>query len=83
MRKRRFGKLDSGDKIAGGCAFMWFAIVALIFIGEIKCVVKAIQCDWDPIGKAEIIYTGATLTGLGAIVGWIDIEDSPKNVENK
>lgn len=56
------------------------AIVIIIFVilgivGEVKCIYKAIKCNWEPIGKAEIIYTGASLTGLGAIVGWIDIED--------
>jgi len=27
------------------------------------------------VGKAEIVYTGASLTGLGAIVGYMDIQD--------
>ena len=57
-----------------------FIILALIFIlsivGEIKCIYKAFSCNWEPIGKAEIVYTGASLTGLGAVVGWIDIEDN-------
>lgn len=44
-------------------------------VGEIRCIYKAINCNWEPIGKAEVIYTGAALTGFGAIVGWINIED--------
>lgn len=44
-------------------------------IGEIRCIVKAFQCNWDPIGKAEILYTASACTGLGAVVGWINIED--------
>lgn len=58
--------------------FMFFGTVAiflLLFIGEIRCIYKATKCNWNPIDKAEIIYTGAALTGLGLIVGWIDIED--------
>jgi len=51
------------------------AIVVFLVIGEILCVVKAIKCNWEPIGKAEIIYTGAALTGFGGIVGWLNIED--------
>jgi hypothetical protein len=43
--------------------------------GEIRCIYKAINCNWKPVGKAEIIYTGASLTGLGAVVGYFDIED--------
>ena len=34
-----------------------------------------IDCNWEPIGKAEIIYTAATFTGLGAVVGYLDIQD--------
>ena len=54
-------------------------IVASIFIlgvvGEIKCIVKACKCNWEPVGKAEIIYTASALTGFGAITGWIEIKD--------
>jgi len=49
--------------------------VILGLIGEVRCIVKAVQCNWDPIGKAEVIYTGASLTGCGAVVGWFNIED--------
>lgn len=47
----------------------------LAIVGEVKCIIKAINCNWEPVGKAEIIYTAAAFTGFGAIVGWIDIED--------
>jgi len=54
-------------------------IIILIYlaaiIGEIRCVYKAIQCNWEPVGKAEVIYTAAACTGLGSIVGWINIKD--------
>jgi len=50
-------------------------IVILAIIGEIRCIVKAVTCNWEPVGKAEVIYTVAVFTGLGAVVGWIDIED--------
>jgi len=50
-------------------------IVLFLVVGEIKCIVKAVNCNWEPIGKAEIIYTGAAVTGLGSIIGWIKIED--------
>ena len=44
-------------------------------VGEVMCIVKAINCNWEPIGKAEIVYTGAACVGLGAVVGYMDIED--------
>lgn len=50
-------------------------VVLFLLTGEVLCVVKAVRCNWDPIGKAEIVYTGAAVTGLGGIVGWFNIED--------
>ena len=44
-------------------------------IGEISCIYKAVTCNWEPIGKAEILYTVGACTGTGAIIGWIDIKD--------
>ena len=51
-------------------------IVVLCLVGEVKCIIKMVNCNWEPIGKAEIIYTAATFTGAGAIFGWINIEDN-------
>ena len=55
-------------------------IVYLFFIGalltgEVKCIIKAVNCNWQPIGKAEVIYTASAFTGVGMIVGYMDIED--------
>jgi hypothetical protein len=44
-------------------------------IGEIRCIRKMCACNWDPIGKAEVMYTVGALTGLGTVIGYIDIED--------
>lgn len=46
-----------------------------LIIGEIRCIVKTVQCNWEPVGKAEVIYTIGTFTGLGTIIGWINIKD--------
>lgn len=53
----------------------YLIIFILWFAGEVMCFVKMINCNWEPVGKAEIIYTGGTFTGLGFIIGWLDIED--------
>lgn len=50
-------------------------IIILFVVGEVKCVIKAWNCNWEPVGKAEIIYTAAACTGFGGIVGWINIKD--------
>jgi hypothetical protein len=54
---------------------IYVVVVVLAVIGEIKCIIKAVCCNWEPIGKAEVVYTASALTGLGCIVGWIDIQD--------
>jgi len=54
---------------------VYLAIATTLLVGEIKCIIKMIDCNWEPVGKAEIMYTAATFTGLGCIVGYIDIQD--------
>lgn len=56
-------------------ATIWAIITIIGLVGEIRCIYKAINCNWDPVDKAEVIYTGASVTGLGCIVGYIDIKD--------
>ena len=47
----------------------------LAIIGEIRCIYKMCMCNWEPVGKAEILYTAGTFTGAGVVIGWLDIED--------
>lgn len=55
--------------------FIQIAIMVLALVGEVKCIIKAVNCNWDPVGKSEVIYTVAACSGLGAVVGYFDIED--------
>ena len=50
-------------------------IYLLAIIGEIRCIYKACTCNWEPIGKAEVIYTVSAATGLGVVVGFVEIND--------
>ena len=50
-------------------------LIITAFVGEIKCTVKAVKCNWEPIGKAEVLYTASAFTGLGCVVGYLDIKD--------
>ena len=51
-------------------------LLGVVFMaGEVMCIVKAVKCNWEPVGKAEVIYTASAVCGLGCIVGWINIED--------
>lgn len=54
---------------------IYILFVVTMLLGEIQCIYKAVKCNWEPIGKAEVIYTAAACTGIGVIVGWFDIED--------
>ena len=58
-----------------GLGIVTIALVLLPLIGEILCIYKAVKCNWEPVGKSEIIYTVSAITGLGCIVGYIDIQD--------
>lgn len=54
-----------------------FTLIFIIFalIGEVQCIIKCVSSDWKPSYKREIIYGISTITGLGSIVGWINIPD--------
>jgi hypothetical protein len=47
---------------------------ALLF-GEIRCIYKMCTCNWEPVGKAEIVYTIGTFTGFGVVIGYLNVED--------
>jgi len=57
-------------------ALIVLVIGIALLIGEVKCVIKMINCNFEPIGKAEIFYTIGTFTGAGCIIGYIDIKDN-------
>jgi len=50
-------------------------IILLCLWGEGRCLYKMITCNWEPIGKSEIIYTVAFFTGAGVVVGYFNIKD--------
>jgi len=57
-------------------SLVMLSLMIVLLIGEVKCVIKMIQCNFEPIGKAELFYTVGTFTGLGCIVGYVDIKDN-------
>ena len=63
-------------KSFGVLGFIYFAIAVLALVGEVKCIIKMVNCNCEPIGKAEVLYTVGTFTGVGAIIGYIDIKDN-------
>lgn len=57
-------------------ALIVLVIGIAMFVGEVKCIIKMINCNFEPIGKAEIFYTIGTFTGAGCVIGYIDIKDN-------
>jgi hypothetical protein len=68
-----------------GCTIIavWLVIIFFGLAGWVQCLTKAISCDWDPVGKAEILYTAGVVTGAGTIIGWFDIEDGVEEEETE
>jgi hypothetical protein len=62
-------------KTAVSMIVVYVAIVVAALVGEVKCIIKMASCDWNPIGKSEIIYTVGTFTGFGAVIGYLNIKD--------
>jgi len=62
--------------------FVLIGVMALI--GYVRCVVKFIQCDFEEPHRAEVIYGVGTFTGIGAVIGWFNINDDkePENENN-
>lgn len=50
-------------------------VYCLGIIGWVMCVVKFVKSDFDAPYKSEIIYGIGTFSGLGAIIGWININE--------
>ena len=54
-------------------SILYVALFIAAIVGEVKCIVKLCQCDFEPSYKAEILYTVGTFTCTGAIIGYLDL----------
>lgn len=68
-------KRTKSSKAAIGSIFISLSFLIAALFGEVRCIVKAVNCNWEPVGKAEIVYTASALTGVGVVVGYFNIED--------
>lgn len=60
------------------------AIWIVAIIGEVRCIYKLFTSDFEPSYKRELVYGISMCTGLGSIVGYFNIPDTPlKSVSNK
>lgn len=75
-------RYSRGERAGCLAALIPIIIVILLIIGYIQCVVKAIDSDWEPVGKREISYSiGVGVPPLGGIIGWFDIKDKPYEIQ--
>lgn len=51
------------------------SISILGLLGWCMSVIKLVRSDFDAPYKAEILYGIGTFTGVGAVIGWFNIED--------
>jgi len=64
----------------------FFGVVGLVVIfliifgvvGWVKNIIKLTDCDFEAPYKAEVVYTVGLFPAIGAITGWIDVEDGVK-----
>lgn len=58
-------------------------IWALAIIGEVRCIYQFFTSDFEASYKREMIYGFSAITGIGAIVGYINIADEKPKQEIK
>jgi hypothetical protein len=57
---------------------LWIAGI----LGEIMCIYKFFSSDFEPSYKRELVYGVSAATGIGAIVGWLNIPDTKPQTTN-
>ena len=63
-------------KVTLGLILIYILLPLSILFGYGRCIYKAINCNYKPIGKAEVIYvSGVFVPPLGVIVGYTNIKD--------
>ncbi len=53
--------------------FIYCVIIIAALVGEVSCIVKFINCDFKESYKAEVIYGVGVVTGLGSVIGYLDL----------
>lgn len=59
-----------------GILILYILFFIIWGVGEVKCIYKMCTCNWNPIGKAEILYTIGSFTPAGCVIGYLDIKDN-------
>lgn len=54
---------------------MFVVIIPLAVTGWVKNLIKLSECDFESPYKAEVIRVVGVIPPVGAVVGWLNIED--------
>lgn len=55
---------------------IYIAIFIAALVGEVKCIIKFVRCDFNAPYKKEIIYGVGVCTGAGAVIGYLNINEN-------
>lgn len=61
-------------------SLIYVALLIAFLVGEIMCIVKFFQCDFEEPYKAEIIYGISIVTGIGGVTGYMDFGEHEKSI---
>lgn len=50
-------------------------ILLIIGTGWVKNIVKLVKCDFEAPYKCEVIHGIGVIPPIGAVTGWLDIEE--------
>ena len=68
-----------GSATLGGLLVVYLIIAVLALIGWVNNIVKLCYCDFEPSYRAETIRVIGVVVGpVGAITGYLDIEDEKR-----
>ncbi len=69
------------DRIFGGSLFLAFLIMVCLGIGWVMNCYKFTQLDFQRPIRAEILRGIGIIPPIGAVLGWIHINDTPSKNE--
>jgi len=71
-------RIGTFDKICGTSLLLGFIVVCLLGTGWIMNCVAFAKLDFKSPVKAEIVRGIGLFPPFGAVLGWVDIDDTPR-----
>jgi hypothetical protein len=68
-------KESKSEAVIAGLFVVISVVAVLAVTGWVKNIVKLCHCDFASPYKAEVCYGVGVIPPIGAVMGWINIED--------